>query len=536
LAEKEITIEIKNLEIFVLLFFLTIVLILELIVTFNNPIVFGDEGYHARIAQLIAEKVEYFTWEPFHYTKTSYRGFYRLPLLHILTAGLLFVFGNSEAVINFLIPFLAFLTGISAFFLGKEFYNRKVGLFAAIITATMPSFVTYSVLVYTEILVTFFSILFFIFFVLGIRREKTIYIAASGVFGVLAFLSKTSGFTVYIFALLAFLYHMLVKKRYALVKKYLLLFFILIVFLVPFLMRNLYYYNAPLCAFPYLDRFLDTSGCEIEMFKGKYRFSGRTDVGGTEQSVYRMGIINYLDFAYGNLWFVVFAALSGLFIVLSRHEKYDIFILLIFLIFLPVFNVSTKRAEDTARYTLIYGPFIALLAGRWFYEVYRFIRRYQKYIAVMIFLFPLVLGYQNLTAKLDIMARVKQFSPSFFEACDWIKENLPENITISTIWTNRAIYCSQRNAIGHSADIYLSRDVNYTKKVAKERGITHLFIQKFSISTSDKALSEKYKLESIQFFEDHPETFKKLYENGPSLQQCMQMGFCDGNIIYEIVY
>ena len=536
MPEKEITIEIKSLEIFALLVSLIIFLIFELFVTFNNPIVFGDEGYHARMSQLIAENVEYYTWEPFHYTKLSKRGFYRLPLLNVLIASFLFIFGNSEAIINFLIPFIAFLTGLSTFFLGKELYNRKLGLFSAIIATTVPSFVTYSVLVYTEILVTLFSVLFFLFFVLGIKKEKRIYTIASGVFGVLAFLSKTSGFTVYIFVFLAFLYHMLVKRRYNLAKNYFILFSILIILLLPFLLRNLYYFNTPLCGFPYFDRFLDTSGCEIDLFKGKYKFSGRIDVGGTEQSVYRMGIINYLDFAYGNLWFVVFTALAGLFVLLSKRGKYDVLVILILLIFLPVFNISTRRAEDTARYTMIYVPFIALLSGMWFYEVCEFVGKYRGYMAVIIFLLLLFLGCQSLMGKLSVMAMVKQFSPSFFEACNWIKENLPENITMSTVWTNRAIYCSQRNAIGHSPDIYLSRDVNYTREVAKKRGITHLFIQKFSISTGDKALSEKYKLESIQFFENHPDVFKKVYENGPSLQQCVQSGLCDGNIIYEIVY
>ncbi len=80
----------------------------------------------------------------------------------------------------------------------------------------------------------------------------------------------------------------------------------------------------------------------------------------------------------------------------------------------------------------------------------------------------------------------------------------------------------------------MSRDVNYTKEIAEKLGVTHIFVQKFSLS--NQALAERYKVESVQFFEDNPETFKKLFENGPPLQQCLQQGGCDGNIIYEIVY
>ena len=130
------------------------------------------------------------------------------------------------------------------------------------------------------------------------------------------------------------------------------------------------------------------------------------------------------------------------------------------------------------------------------------------------------------------MAQVKQFSPLFFEACNWVKQNLPENITLTTIWGHRAAYSCQRNAVGHKVDIFLSRDVNYTKEIANKQGITHLFIQKFSIY--DVPLAEKYGIESIQFFESNPETFIKVFENGPELEQCLQQGGCDGNIIYEI--
>ncbi len=78
----------------------------------------------------------------------------------------------------------------------------------------------------------------------------------------------------------------------------------------------------------------------------------------------------------------------------------------------------------------------------------------------------------------------------------------------------------------------MSRDINYTKEIAQKTGITHIFVQKFSMY--HKPLVERYSVESVRFFEEHPETFKKLFENGPPLEQCLQQGGCDGNIIYEI--
>ena len=115
-----------------------------------------------------------------------------------------------------------------------------------------------------------------------------------------------------------------------------------------------------------------------------------------------------------------------------------------------------------------------------------------------------------------------------------LKKNLPEDVRLATIWVSRTVYNCQRSAIGHRADLFLSRDTDYTKEVAKTLEVTHFFIQKFTLS--DRPLEEKYSIESIQFFEDHPETFKKVFENGLPWEQCLQQGGCDGNIIYEIVY
>lgn len=203
-------------------------------------------------------------------------------------------------------------------------------------------------------------------------------------------------------------------------------------------------------------------------------------------------------------------------------------------VFLFILHYSTGRGEDAARYTLIWTPFIALLAGKWFSGIYELIKRYQKYLALVVFIIVIFLSYQNLKGKLDVMAQVKQFSPAFFEASGWIKENLPENVTLLTIWGHRAVYTTERNALGRIPDIFLSRNVTYTKEVAEKLGVTHLFIQKFSIS--DQNIAEHYRLDSVQFFEDNPETFIKVYENGPPLEQCLQQGGCDGNIIYEINY
>lgn len=597
MSEKEITIEIKNPEILILIGILLSVLILELSVTFNNPIVFGDEGFHAKMAQSIAENMEYYVWAPIHRTEFTKKGFYRPPVFHLTIAGFLSLFGSNEGIIRFLPPFITFLTGIAVFLLGKELYNKKAGFIASIIVVTIPSFVTYSVLIYTDVLVTFFLTLFFLFFIKSIKKENKVYLILTGIFGALTYMTKTTGLTVYIFVFLVFFYEIITKRKFrSILKRYSVLF--LFLFLVPsaYLLRNLYYYGIPICDLPISVEFLDTSGCNIEEDYGaQYEFEEAAQQVSTEQDVFRMGIMNYLSFAYG-IYQVgpyvipsIFFVFCGIFMLLFRKNKDDMFILLMMVVFLLVFFGTTMRAEDTARFTLAVVPLIALTATRWFDEIYNFVnkinilwlpaiillildvyilvynfqlglliipmfslilkiaigaivifptlyflltKKYNYAFAITFFSLILFLSLNNAFSKMETMAKVKQFSPAFFEASDWIKENLPEDVILSTIWSHRAVYSAQRNAVGRVPDIFLSGDVTHVKEIAKKIGVTHLFIQKFSIS--DQNIAEHYRLESVQFFEENPDTFKNVFENGPPLEQCLQQG-CDGNIVYEIV-
>ncbi|MDI6807194.1 MAG: hypothetical protein QMD14_05330, partial [Candidatus Aenigmarchaeota archaeon] len=332
-------------------------------------------------------------------------------------------------------------------------------------------------------------------------------------------------------------------------------FFVLILVLVSvgFFIRNYHYFGTPTCYVIPIKSLavFDTSGCSINLFQPKYQFGGRVAPTGTEQSVYSIGITSYLDFAYGNVFFVTFAFLTGMLILVFRRDKITDFLLLYFILFLALFPLITGRAEDTARYTLGWVFLIALFAGRFFDELYEFLKKYLKQFAIVIFVMVIALSYLNLQGKLDIMFRVKQFSPAFFEACDWVKNNLPKDVSLYTVWSHRAIYNCQRNAIGTTtaSDIALSKDVNYTLALAKELGITHLFIQKFSIDPQNNHYAENYDLDWVQFLEDNPQAFVRVYENGLNFDltnrsvwqwanYCYQRigSICDGNVIYELNY
>ncbi|MFQ6055001.1 MAG: ArnT family glycosyltransferase, partial [Methanosarcinales archaeon] len=174
--KKEITLEIKHPEIFLLLGFLGIVFFFELQVTLNSPIVFGDEGFHTTLAKWISTEKEYPVWEPTYGTLTSRGGFHQKPLWNILEGSFYLIFGFNDIIVKILTPFIAsILLGVCIFVLVKKIYNEKIGLIASIIAVTLPTLTTYAVLVYTDALFTFYFSLFILTFILAFKTEKIKY-------------------------------------------------------------------------------------------------------------------------------------------------------------------------------------------------------------------------------------------------------------------------------------------------------------------------------------------------------------------------
>jgi len=540
MENKEITIDVKKPELIILLVLLSVILVLELQVTFSSPIVFGDEGFHTGMARYIAGKVEYPVWIPFEgYTKLIKTGFKIQPLLELTEGSFYFIFGFNEAIIKFLNPFIAvFLTGLIIFILGKKLYSEKIGFIAALIAITMSSYITYSVLFYADALFMFYLSLFILTFFLSITKESKKYWIISGIFAALAFLAKTPGFVIFPIIGLGFLYQLYKqKKMMSVLKNYIILGLFLFVIIGSFFLRNYAYYHTPTCNLP----FFDNKGCSVTFdYKNKNQISNELEQTGTALNALKMGLINYFNFAYGNVWFIILPFIAGIIVVGLRKKENDILIILMMLSFLPIIYLgSGGRAEDTARYTLGLIPLITLISGIYFETMYDFVNKYKKYLALIIFVVILYFTLLNLNEKLNTMKQVKQFSPSFLEACNFIKQNTSEDAMLMTIWVHQASYSCQRNIAGFSnlpdiGDIILSGNLNLTLSRLYAHGITHIFIQKFSMSQTDVA--EKYPISFIQFLDNNKDSFVKVYENGPSLQQCLQAGGCDGNILYQINY
>ncbi len=534
MAEEKIVLEFKNISLVALLVILGVFFILELQVTFPNPITFGDEAFHTGMARYMAKEVDYPGWVTIEGTEYGRQNFGKPAMLHLVESGFFLLIGFNEVLVKILFPLISFLTALAIYIFMKRLYDEAIAFVAAIAFVTMPSVVTYSVTFYTEGLLVFYFILSILAFLYSLKTEDKKYLVLSGIFAAFAFLTEVSSVNLIIFFILAALYE-LSKKNFQ-IAKYTTLAAVFIIIVGGFFIRNLSLYGTPECYLPFTDKIYSKSGCNygVTIKEQVYQYKAITAGGGSDESVYRLGIINFLDFAYGNLWLVVLGLFGGVFISLHRKDATSIMLLLALLTFVLYFQFTTSRAEDSARNLLAWTPIFAIFTGIYFGRLYELLQSYQRYIALVIFLIVVILAYQNLIPKLATMAQVKQFSPAFFEACEWVKNNLPDDVVLSTVWVHRAAYSCDRVVVGNLPDIFLSKDLKLIETNAKDVGITHLFIQKFSLSNED--ISERYRIDVVQFFEENEDHFVKVYENGAPLNECVQQGGCDGNIIYELKF
>lgn len=530
--KKEVTFEIKKPLNIIIIGLLLFVLYKELMVTTSTPINFGDEGFHTRIAQWMAEEKEIPRYIEFEGSDIEKGGFSTTPVWHLLEGSLFLIFGINELVPKLLTPFISVMTGLLVFVLVKKIFNETASFISTVLIISAPAIVTYSVLFYTDTLFTFYLTLFFLTITLFLKNNDKKYILLASIFGSLSVLTKAPGFIVYPLFGLIFIYQFFFDKKNFDFKNYLIAGVIILLITSTFFLRNLAIYNNPTCRFD-----LGTIGenkCRIDDFENQYKYKERTVNQGTESNVLNLGLLNYLNFAYGNIWLIVFGFISGVILLFTKKMgKVNAAFLIIFIV-MAVFIIprSTGRAEDTSRYTLGWLPIICIIAGVYFAEIAEFIKSYQKYLPIAVMIIVVFFAYKNFDEKIRMMPAVKNFSPSFFEACDFVKNNLDKDAKLMTVWVHRAVFNCQRDGFGNLADISLSRDLDYTINVAKQHEITHIFIQKFSLSQEE--LEERYSLEFIQFLEENPDNFVNVFENGPSLEQCLTQGVCDGNIIYEI--
>ena len=153
------------------------------------------------------------------------------PPFYFLLLGFLFkIFGNTPFVANSTILVFSFLAVYFTYLIGKNLFNRKVGIIAAILMFFYPTFFSYSGLSYLEIPLVALTVMSIYFF---IKNNDWLYV----LFSCLLVLTKETG----IFVIVALLIYEVIKDKKINIKKNLIHAIPLILFSLWLLSNKLHY-------------------------------------------------------------------------------------------------------------------------------------------------------------------------------------------------------------------------------------------------------------------------------------------------------
>ncbi len=145
----------------------------------------GDEVYQYRFAKLWYETGERPVYDPL--LETNFRSLYYFDQDPLWAMGLMALWkltgGVSKVIMQVYHAAFYALLVIAVYLLGKQLYDERIGLYAAMITASTPFFVAYSVIAYIDVpAVTLMTAVF-----LMLAKKRLFW---AGVFAGLAFLMK----------------------------------------------------------------------------------------------------------------------------------------------------------------------------------------------------------------------------------------------------------------------------------------------------------------------------------------------------------
>ncbi|HIQ49670.1 MAG TPA: phospholipid carrier-dependent glycosyltransferase [Nanoarchaeota archaeon] len=545
-------IAIKNLRIEIATIFLTLLIFSGyLFVTFTSPIAFGDEGYYSSMGKWIAENLIYPKFHPLWGTPVIMYPTTRLPIGHITSSGFYLLFG--EAGIKLLPPLFAFLSALLIFILFKNLDKKFLGALTALILLLLPATVKYGVLNYPEIQMLFFITASTCFFFLGNIRNNTKFLILSGIMLGFAFLSDiTSFFFGAVFLLLA-IYQRKLWKNIAIV-----ILFSLLIF-SPWVARNLALYNSP-CVQPFF-----SEQCKVIKLVEPEKYEANITLKRPEIStgagIYKFGLVQYVRFGFGVTGLL---ALIGLVFLLERKKdwKYAFFLLwLIVLVFANLYiSKDNPRTEDMLRYSLFALPAVAFAISIVLEEIrknfdikYLYIiipgisfsffvfigQHLLAYIIAIATAFVVLISkasenhvYQGIALAIFVllsystafygvleivnMQRVKQFSPGFIEACEWVRENLPENASYAAIYVHPAEYNCYRRFIpiqGLPDGVIIRLWANETSyELLKKWKIDYIIVEGFTIVPDSMLHPESYPISFVAFLEKS-DYFEKIFDN-----------------------
>ena len=356
------------------------------------------------------------------------------PILFSFITSLFLRISNTEFLPRVFMLLLSVATVPGMYLLGKELFNKKVGLVASFLMSIfyLNLFFTYRLLVDLPSLTFFIYGAYFFSRYFNTGKNSSLYFAAIMVaIGTLFKLSTA-------FILPAILIYVLITQGFSFIKKKETWISALIFSLIMT---------------PYI-------------VWGYFKFGGFVLVQASSHvspESYFIGfniLKNYLMlFPTYFSWYIIFPFICGIFLMyklflypdkLIKGDKYlarDLYLILILLI--PLVFVSFLIGHNENRYIITIFPAILLISGSFIIKSYDFVKKYNKFIAALflIVLLGFTTNYQISQTDSLIKDKIGSYG-EVKEAGLWLKENTNQEDIIATKSQPQIRYYSERRVIG----------------------------------------------------------------------------------------
>lgn len=347
----------------------------------------------------------------------------RQPLYTLILAGLYKLGISSLPILLFLTVLLpSFLVVFLTYLLGKEVYNKKIGLIAAFIMSSFWVSLFWSNRISTDHLGFLFGLLALYFFWTGYEKQKSkVKIFLMGLFLGLGFLTRVGGVLV-IFIIISYL---LITRRHKIIldKTLWSSALISITAIIPYLIWNYLHFKNPLAFF----------GGYFGEAKASQKFA--LPIAWNLFNYFKLYLdwILFIVFIIGIIY-LLFNLILGFDLLLKNQNKdlnSDLFSLLMILVPMIFFVFIERQAEP--RWIFIMTPSIFFIVGKSLLLIQDQLKKHIKFIATILIVIILIAGIIPgiKTAHTQIISKKDSYI-QFKEAGLWLKENSkPEDVIFS---------------------------------------------------------------------------------------------------------
>ncbi len=460
-------------------------------------------------------------WDEAEYMSTAKSWAYDIPYkiaperppLFPLLGAIVLKLGFSDLIFKFLFVLIPSLLNVFVIYLlGKELFNKNVGLIAAFIMAVFWSLIFWTARYHPDSLVLLFQLLAIYFFWLGFIKSdvknRIKFSILTGLFCGLAFLVKLQALIIFpIFGIM-----IIISQRFSFLKKkeFWLSTIVFFITILPYLIWNYFRYGNFLAFAP--------------------SYAGSA----TSEAPFAWNMLNFLLIFTEWPFFILFLigviiTLFNLFIGLdifikNKNENFvaDLLLIITIIIVLAFFIFVIKIPTAEERWLYLMAPFIFLFAAKTCNIIYEKIKKYNKLVGVVILVLILGSGaYIHLEHADQIINIKKETYLQVKQAALWMKENTNEKDKIFSISFPQTQYYSNRQTLSywpwHSGYHNVSEFADWLNR-------------------------EKPKYLTVSIFENHPDWIQPFIQNNSNKFIPAQAYFLDTEqkqvalVVYEIKY